>query len=219
VRRALAALFGVLLAVAVQAAPAAITIVSADGRWRLVADGSTLTVFDAGGRAVRTHVAAAADGSGRSVVTALHDAAPRRSFIVLFATLPELWEISYDPQAEPIYRGLVHDYRLREGIAEPGFLNLRRTRLDAPLREAGFDSSRAFVIARAPDRADGQAVLHLLQLDVRRRIAEFTLRGDPDTAVARSVWRDGREILEVPDRQGGSALLIDPRAARMLRAP
>ena len=153
-----AALVGVLLAASVQAAPPAVT--SADGRWRIVADGQTLTVFDAAGRPMRSHMAAAADGSGRSAVTALHDAAPRRSFVVIFETLPELWEISYDPDAEPIYQGLVHDYRLREGIAEPGFLNPRRTRLDAPLRDAGFDSSHAFVIARAPDQADGQAVLH-----------------------------------------------------------
>jgi hypothetical protein len=214
VRRALATLAGVLLAVTVQAAPPAAT--SADGRWRMVADGQALTVFDALGGAVRSHAAAAADGSGRSAVSSVHDASPRRSFIVIFTTLPELWEVSYDPQAEPIYQGLVHDYRLREGIAEPGFLNVRRTRLDAPLREAGFDRSHAFVIARAPDRADGQAVLHLVQLDVRKRIAEFTLRADPDTAAARSVWRDGREWLELPDRRGGIAALVDIRAARLI---
>jgi hypothetical protein len=217
VRGGWAALVGVLLAASVQAAPPAAT--SADGRWRIAADGHTLMVFDAAGRSVRSHIAAATDGSGRSAVTALHDAAPRRSFVVIFETLPELWEISYDADAEPIYHGLVHDYRLREGIAEPGFLNVRRTRLDAPLRDAGFDRSHAFVIARAPDRADGQAVLHLVQLDVRKRIAEFTLRADPDTAAARSVWRDGREFIEVPDRRGGPALRIDPRAARLLESP
>lgn len=205
-RRWLAALVGVLLAVAVQAAPTAAS--SADGRWRLAADGSALTVFDAHGQPVRRHVAPDAAG--------VFDAAPRRSFVVVFDRMPELWEISYDPQAEPIYQGLVHDYRLREGIAEPGFLNPRRTRLDAPLRDLGFDSSHAFVIARAPDQADGQAVLCLVQLDVRRTIAVFTLRGDPDTAAVRRVWADGREILEVPDRQGGPALRIDPRAARLL---
>ncbi len=213
----LAALVGVLLAASVQAAPP--TVTSADGRWRIVADGHTLTVFDAAGRSVRSHIAAAADGSGRSAATAVFDAAPRRSFVVIFETLAELWEISYDPNAEPIYQGLVHDYRLREGIAEPGFLNVRRTRLDAPLRDAGFDRSHAFVVARAPDLADGQAVIYLVQLDVRRTIAVFTLRGDPDTAAVWRVRRDGREILEVPDRQGGPSLQIDPRAARLLGSP
>ncbi len=208
-RRRLVALAGVLLVAAVQAGPPSAT--SDDGRWRLVADGTALTVFDASGQSVRRHVVPSAAG--------VFDAAPRRSFVVVFEALPELWEISYDPQAEPIYQGLVHDYRLREGIAEPGFLNPRRTRLAAPLREPGFDSSHAFVIARAPDRSDGQAVLFLVQLDVRKTIAVFTPCGDPDTAAVRRVWVDGRELLDVPDRQGGPALRIDPRAARVLTAP
>jgi hypothetical protein len=206
VRWRLAALAGVLLAAVVEAAPPVAT--STDGQWRLVADGNSLTVFDTLGQAVRSHAAPAVSG--------VYVAAPRRSFVVVFEVLPELWEISYDPQAEPIYQGLVHDYRLREGIAEPGFLNARRTRLDAPLRDPGFDSSHAFVIARAPDQADGQAVLCLVQLDVRKTLAVFTLRGDPDTAAVRRVRIDTREILEVPDRQGGPALRIDPRAARLL---
>jgi hypothetical protein len=212
-----AAFVGVLLAASAQAAPPAAA--SADGHWRITADGHTLTLFDAAGRRLRSHTAAAVDGSGRSAVTALHDATPRRSFVVIFETLPELWEISYDPNAEPIFQGLVHDYRQREGIAEPGFLNPRRTRLDTHVRDPGFDSSHAFVVARAPDLADGQAVIYLVQLDVRKTIAVFTLRGDPDTAAVRRVRREGREILEVPDRQGGPALQIDPHAARLLGTP
>lgn len=204
-----AALAGVLLAALVQAAPP--EAVSADGRWRLQAGADGLTVFDAQGQVLRRHAAPA--------VSALHDAAPRRSFVVVFRDLPELWEIAYDPDAEPIYQGLVHDYRLREGIAEPGFLNPRRTRLDAPLREAGFDSSHAFVLARAPDRGDGQAVLVLVQLDVRRAIATIEVRGDPDAAALRRLQHEGREILAVPDRQGGPILRIDPRAARVLGSP
>lgn len=202
-----------------QAAP--LEAVSADGRWRIFADGMAITVLDAVRQPARRYVGAAADGSAASAVAALFDAAPRRSFIVAFETLPELWEISYDPKSEPIYQGLVHDYRQGEGIAEPGFLNLRRTKLDTPLRGLGFDSSHAFVIGRAPDRPDGQAVLHLVQLDVRKRIAEFVLSGDPDTAAARPAVHESREILVIPDRSGGPVLVLDPRAARLLgrRAP
>ena len=212
-----AALVGVLFAAAVQAAP--LEAVSADGRWRIVADGMAITVLDAARQPARRYVAAAADGSGPSLVAALFDAAPRRSFIVAFETLAELWEISYDPKAEPVYQGLVHDYRQGEGIAEPGFLNMRRTKLDTPLRGLGFDSSRAFVIGRAPGRPDGQAVLHLVQLDVRKRIAEFIVSGDPDTAAARPAVYEGREVLLIPDRSGGSAISLDPRAARLLARP
>lgn len=108
-----------LLAASVCAAP--LEAGSADGRWHLVADGTTITLLDAARRVVQVHAAAALDGGQRSVVAAVFDAAPRQSFVLAFVSLPELWEISYDPQAEPIYQGLVHDYRQREGIAEPGF--------------------------------------------------------------------------------------------------
>lgn len=206
-KRGLTALCAALLVALACAAPPLQQASSADGRWRLVADGNRLSVFDAQGRSLRDHVA--------PPVSALLDAPQRRSFIIVFEQLPQLWEMSYDPNAEPLYRGMVHDYRMGEGIAEPGFLNVRRTQLQAPLREPGFDAKHAMVLARAPDRADGQAVLVLVQLDVRRPIASFGCPGDPDSAAMRRVTIDGRELLEVPDRGGAAALHIDPRELRL----
>ena len=60
-RRWPAALVGVLLAAAVQGAPLEAT--SADGRWRIAADGAQITLFDAGykGRVYQTHGAATPD--------------------------------------------------------------------------------------------------------------------------------------------------------------
>lgn len=206
-KRGLTALCAALLAALACAAPPLLQAPSADGRWRVVADGSTLRVFDADGRPRRDHAAAPA--------SAVLDAPARRSFIIVFDQLPQLWELSYDPNAEPVYRGMVHDYRMGEGIAEPGFLNVRRTPLQEPLREPGFDAKHAMVLARAPDRADGQAVLVLVQLDVRRPIASFSAPGDPDSAAMRRVTIDGRDMLEVPDRGGAAALHIDPRELRL----
>lgn len=209
-KRGLTALCAALLAASSLASPP-LQATSADSRFRVVADGRTVRVFDAQDRLLREHAAAP--------VSALLDAAARRSFIIVFDDLPQLWELSYDPNAEPVYRGMVHDYRMGEGIAEPGFLNLRRTLLQEPLREPGFDAKHAMVLARAPDRADGQAELVLVQLDVRRPIARFSHRGDPHSAAMRRVTIDGRELLEVPDRQGGPALRIDPRELRLLGVP
>jgi hypothetical protein len=114
---------------------------------------------------------------------------------------------------------MIADYRMGEGIAEPGFLNVRRTPLQERLREPGFDAKHALVLARAPDRADGQAVLVLVQLDVRKPIATFVVPGDPHTAAMRRVARDGRELLEIPDRGGAPPLLIEPREMRLLGTP
>ena len=197
----------------------ALQATSADGRWRVVAEGTTIVIEDSTG-AVRPRSlrAAALDGSGASEVAAVHDAAPRRSFVIAFRTLHELWELSYDPRAEPIYDGLVHDYRMGEGIAIPGFLNPRRTKLEAPLQGLAFDRSHAFVLGRAGKGADGRAQLHLVQLDIRRTIARFGVAGEPDLPAARALDAGGRSVIRVPDRAGGPATVIDVRTARIVPA-
>jgi hypothetical protein len=202
-----------------QAALAAQTLqaASADGRWRVVAEGTTIVIEDTvGAERPRRLRVAALDGSGTSEVASIHDAAPRRSFVIAFRTLPELWELSYDPRAEPIYDGFVHDYRMGEGIAIPGFLNPRRTKLESPLQGLVFDRSHAFVLGRAGAGADGRAQLHLVQLDVRRVIARFSVAGDPDMSAARAVDGIGHSGIRVPDRAGGAATVVDVRNARIV---
>jgi hypothetical protein len=177
-------------AVVAQAQP---QVISADGRWRFVAENGALAIFSTeDGQRARRLPTRALDGRGPGQVLELHVLPARRSVVVVFdAGLDELWELSTDPQAEPIYDGLVHDHRMAEALATPGFLNPRRTRLDAPLRELRFARNPAWVQARAPDRVDAagtaRAVLQLWQLDVRRRIAEQVLDGPP-TAGALPSW-------------------------------
>jgi hypothetical protein len=190
---------------------------SADGRWRVVAEGTTIVIEDTvGAERPRRLRVAALDGSGTSEVASIQDAAPRRSFVIAFRTLPELWELSYDPRAEPIYDGFVHDYRMGEGIAIPGFLNPRRTKLESPLQGLVFDRSHAFVLGRAGAGADGRAQLHLVQLDVRRVIARFAVAGDPDMSAARALDGIGYSGIRVPDRAGGAATVVDVRNARIV---
>jgi mono/diheme cytochrome c family protein len=88
--------------------------VSGDGRYVMAANylPRTLALFDAQLNLVRTYDAATLDGKSASRVSVVYDAAPRKSFIVALKDLPELWEISYDPQAAPIHDGLVHDYKI-----------------------------------------------------------------------------------------------------------
>ena len=81
--------------------------------------------------------------------------------------IPELWEISYDPKAEPIYDGLVHDYKMGEAIAKPGFLGVRRTPLDEPLDDFFFDQSYRHVLgATRPKAATAAPTAQVVNLDV-----------------------------------------------------
>ena len=211
----LAACLGILLA---QAAPLAAqdprqptpVVLSADGRWRFAAEPGAVAVFDATtGRRERTLPARALDGSGPGTVAALHVLPARRSVLVVFDALAELWEVSTDPRADPLYDGLVHDYKMGEGIAIPGFLNPRRTKLEVPLRDLVFDASQGWLIGRAPDRPDGRAVLQVWQLDVRRRIAEHVLDGQPQLGRASPRQVDGRDVVDIPDA-GSSRIFTIP---------
>ncbi len=93
------------------------------------------------------------------------DAPPRRSFVVLLADIAEAWELSYDLKAEPVYDGLVHDYRMGEGIADRGPFAVRRIFLDEPLTDAEFSADFSQFSGRASDGS-----LHVVNLHVRRRI-------------------------------------------------
>jgi hypothetical protein len=189
---------------------------SADGRWRVTADGQGITIHDRGVR-VKTLTAMSRDGrTGPSAAASIRHADARRSFVIAFETLSELWELSIDPQATPIFDGLVHDYRQGEAVAEAGYLGARRTRLDAPLLELAFDDSGAFVLGRAAPEPGSPTVLHLVNLDIRRTIGRFAVGGDPDLAASRTLQCDGRTLLSVPDRNGGPPTVLDLRRAQQV---
>lgn len=156
------------------AAAADLQATSGDGRFVLLAqaDPPCLVVIDAARReAVHAIVPATQGGRVATRIAALRTAALRRSFIVAPADLPELWEISYDPHAEEIYDGLVHDYRFGEGVPRRGFLGLRRTTLPEPLADFVLDphQAEAWALAAAPPAGSGEG--QVINLDVRRRVA------------------------------------------------
>lgn len=189
---------------------------SADGRWRVAADGASVSVFHDGTR-VKNMAAVPRDGrQAPSAVAAIHAAPARRSFVIAFETLAELWELSIDPQAAPVFDGLVHDYRHGEAVAEPGYLGVRRTRLEQPLRELALDDSGAYVLGRGGADAAGRRLLLLVQLDIRRAIGRFNVSGEPDLTAVQTVRREGVPVLRVADRLGGPPTLVDLRRAALI---
>lgn len=155
---------------AVLAAPAD---TSSDGRWRVEGQGGAVVVFD-GGQPVKTLPARGLSGSDAGTVSAVRYLSQRRSFVIAFDTLPELWELSVDPNAPPIHDGLVHDYRMGEAIAAPGFLGVRRSLLSAPAHALAIDAgNNAHVLARSA------GAWWLVNLDIRRAITRFEVGANP----------------------------------------
>ena len=169
----------VATAAAASAAAAGPQAASADGQWTLAADDEAqgLVLRDAAGAVQRRYPARSLDGRERGRARQVLALAARRSFLVSFEGLPEWWEIALDPRAEPVYDGLVHDYRMGEGLASAGFLGVRRTRLSEPLLIVSLDGA-GFALGRGAPRADGRFELQVVQLDLRKAVARFAVAPD-----------------------------------------
>ena len=102
------------------AAPVHALAASPDGRWALAAHGQRLSLLDAGGEIVRTYEGTDLKREHRGAAASLFTLSRRRSFVAAWPALGELWEISLDPDAAPIFDGLVHDYRMSRGHREAG---------------------------------------------------------------------------------------------------
>ncbi|MCB2018822.1 MAG: c-type cytochrome [Hydrogenophaga sp.] len=186
--------------------------VSGDGKWVMAANylPHTLALFDADLNLRQTYSAATLDGKTSSRVSAVYDATPRNSFVVALKDIPELWEISYDPKAEPIYDGYVHDYKMGEGIAKSGFLGVRRTPLEEPLDDFFFDQSYRNVLgATRPKTGSGAATAQVVNLDARRKIADLPIAGMPHLGSGITfAWHDST-VLASPNLKGGAIDVID----------
>ncbi|MDD5250238.1 MAG: cytochrome D1 domain-containing protein [Rhodocyclaceae bacterium] len=180
--------------------------VSDDGRWVMVANmlPHTLVLLDADLNLVKVIPAQAQVGGATSRVSAVYDAAPRHSFVAALKDIPELWEISYDPAAKPIYDGYVHDYTMGEAIATPGFLNPRRTPLDAVLDDFYFDQTYTNVMGAARD-GHGQVV----NLDIRRKVADLELPGMPHLGSGITWEWHGHPVMATPNLKQGVVSVID----------
>jgi len=144
---------------------------SGDGKYLAVANDlpTTLVLLDADLNLLKVHAVKDKTGKSGSRVAALQDAAPRKSFVAALKDVAEVWEISYDPGAEDIAVGMVHDFQYKEGAFARGYLNPRRTFLAEPLEEFFLspDCSELMAASREPGK------LQVINLDVRRKIADL----------------------------------------------
>ena len=182
------------------------TAVSSDGRYVAVANylPGNLALFDADLHLIKLIEGRNLKGDGRSRLSAVYDAAPRKSFIIGLKDLPEIWEVSYDPAAPPIHDGYVHDYKMGEAIATPGFLNPRRTQLEGVLDDFFFTQDYAHVVG-ASREGRGQVV----NLDVRRTIARLDLPGMPHLGSGISWLRDGQRVVASTNLKDAQVSVID----------
>lgn len=188
--------------------------VSGDGRWMLVAlqDRPELVLLDDQLREKRRWPTVSRDGRRRGPAAGIVDLPLRRSLVVSLPSIDELWEVSYDERAEDIYDGLVHDFRMGEGVPLRGFLNPRRSRINGLPAHLVADVENAQLIGATTAVSSSAAGIQLINLDVRRRVAAWPL-GQVAQPFAAAAWMEqGRGRMALALAGGSRVQWLDTTA-------
>jgi DNA-binding beta-propeller fold protein YncE/cytochrome c5 len=181
--------------------------VSGDGKYVAAANylPHTLVLIDADLNLLKVHGVKDKNGVVSSRVSAVYDASPRNSFVAALKDIPEVWEISYDPKVEDIPIDNIHDLQYKEGAFLPGFLNPRRSFLTEPLDDFFFTQDYSVLIGASREAGQGQVV----NLDVRKKIADLSLPGMPHLGSGITFDWQGRRVMASPNLKDGLISVIN----------
>jgi hypothetical protein len=149
---------------------ASLLVQSADGRYLLVANDEpeSLLVLRAGDLAPLRLIEGIDRGGRPSGFAWLGVAARRESFLAALADARELWEISYADEPAPVFPGLVHDYRLGEGLALDEPFPVRRIELPVRMLAAVPGPADENLVAVPADASELRVVNLLVGREIRR---------------------------------------------------
>ncbi|WP_018076706.1 nitrite reductase [Thiobacillus denitrificans] len=189
--------------------------VSGDGRYVLVGNylPQTLVVLDAADLTPLKLIEAGDANGKRSRVSAVYDAAPRKSFIAALKDVKEVWEIPYSDDHEPIYSGLVHDFRMAEALADKGPFPVRRIPLADYLDDFYFDQSYTHLMGASRDGGKGQVI----NLDARSRVADLEVPGMPHLGSGITWEYQGRPVMATPNLKSGVVSIIDMKNWQVIK--
>lgn len=164
--------------------------VSSDGRFAMVANyfPHTLVALDTRDLTPIRVIDVKDDGGKSSRVSAVYDAAPRKSFIAALKDIPELWEFSYDGQATPDKTAFAP----------------RRLKLDDYLDDFFFDPAYEHVVGSSRE-GQGQVV----NLNAGRKVADVALPGLPHLGSGISWLYQGKTVMATPNLKEGVVSVID----------
>ena len=179
------------------------------------------------------------NSKGSSRVSAVYNAAPRKSFIAALKDIKEVWEIPY--AADSAWTGWRHDYRedSGEGTMARAF-PIRRIHLKDYLDDFFFNQSYEYLMgaSRSPGKrkkkgaragmkataggagAKGRSHGHgaggakhrkgqVIDLLLGKKIAELELPGMPHLGSGITFDYQGRRVMATPDLRSGSISVID----------
>ena len=189
--------------------------VSGDDRYVMVGNylPRGLVVLDARDLSLIKVIPTRDDFANSSRVSGVYVAPPRSSFIVALKDLKEIWEISYADEPEAVYRGLMHDYQMGEGMAETGRFPIRRIKLDDYVDDFFFDQSYQHLVGAARDGMNGEVV----NLIVGRKIADIDVPGMPHLGSGITWKYHDTTVLATPNLRDGIVSVIDMRTWKTIK--
>jgi len=184
--------------------------VSADGKYLMAGNylPHSVVVLNAADLSPVKYITAADKKGNTSRVSAVYAAPPRDSFIVAMKDIKEIWELSWDPNAEPVYGSFVHNYRkdqLEAIVEHKQPFGIRRIKVKEYMDDFFFDPYYAEVIGSARNTKKGQ----VWNLDVRKKVADIDLESMPHLGSG-IYWKRGEQLLmATPHIKGGKVSVID----------
>ena len=153
-----------------------------------------------------------------SRVSAIYQARPRNSFIAALKDVPEIWEISTDPNAPPVITGLAHSneegHEETLGNGNSGVFALRRIMVDEPLDDFFFDPPYRNLMGSSRDGKSGVVV----NLNVGRPIRTVGLPGLPHLGSGITWQWQGRAVMATPHLRGGRVSVIDMEEWKVVKS-
>jgi mono/diheme cytochrome c family protein len=189
---------------------------SSDDRFLMVANATphTLVALNADDLGLIRVIDVKIEDAKSSRLSAVYDAAPRQSFVAALKDLPEVWELSYDQSAGPVYAGLVHDYQMGEGIAVLGPFPQVRTKLLENLDNFFFTSSYEVLIGASRNRqGQGQVV----DLDLKRKLFNINFSATPQFGAGVSWNYQGRTVMTAPNLENDLLSVIDMQSWKTIQ--
>jgi len=184
--------------------------VSSDGKWVMVGNflPHSIVVLNAEDLTPYRVIPVADEDGKSSRVSAVYNAQPRQSFIVAMKDIKEIWELSYDPEAAPIYGNFVHNYRkgqVEAVVVDKQPFGIRRIKLDDYMDDFFFDQAYAEAMGAARNAKKGQVV----NLDVKKKIADLELSSMPHLGSGIIFDYKGREVMATPHLKENLVSVID----------
>ncbi|WP_305245363.1 cytochrome D1 domain-containing protein [Polaromonas sp.] len=188
--------------------------VSSDGRFALVANyfPHTLVALDTRDLSPIRVIDVKDDSGKSSRVSAIYDAAPRKSFIAALKDIAEVWELSYAEKAPPADADPAPDNRLTPGLGVKGPFVPRRIQLDDYLDDFFFDPAYDHVFGSSRG-GQGQVV----NLNSGRKTADVGLPGLPHLGSGISWSYQGQPVMATPNLKDGVVSVIDMKSWQTIK--